>query len=42
MVRNIRITAGSVVVEAELNNTRTAKEIWDALPIEEKISTWGD
>ncbi|GIT44953.1 MAG: hypothetical protein Ct9H300mP11_28890 [Chloroflexota bacterium] len=42
MVRNIRITAGSVVVEAELNNTRTAKEIWDALPIEERISTWGD
>ena len=42
MARNIRITAGSVVVEAELNNTRTAKEIWDALPIEERISTWGD
>ena len=42
MAKDIRITAGSVVVEAELNDTQTAGAIWDVLPIEERGSTWGD
>ncbi|MBT99285.1 MAG: hypothetical protein CL902_11770 [Dehalococcoidia bacterium] len=42
MARDIRITAGSVVVEAELNDSKTASAVWDALSIEERGSTWGD
>ncbi len=42
MGKNIRITAGSVVVDAELNDTDTAKEIWGALPIQASGNTWGD
>jgi uncharacterized protein len=40
--RAIRITAGSVTVEAELNDSRTAAAIATALPIEAKAETWGD
>jgi len=40
--RAIRITAGQVVAEARLNESRTAGAIWDALPIEAKTETWGD
>jgi hypothetical protein len=42
MAKNIRITAGIVVVDAELNDTDTANEIWDALPIQASGNTWGD
>ena len=42
MDRAIRITAGSVSVEARLNGSKTAQAIWGALPIEAKGSTWGD
>ena len=40
--REIKITAGSVTVEATLNDTHTAGEVWEALPIEASASTWGD
>ena len=40
--RRIRITIGGVKVEAELNPTRTAKQVYDALPIETKVNTWGE
>ena len=42
MARNFRIRAGGVEAEAELNDSRTAQAIWDALPIAERGSTWGD
>ena len=42
MVKKIRITAGSVTIEAELNETRTAQTIWDDLPIQASGSRWGD
>ena len=42
MSRQIRITAGSVVVLAELNETRTADAIWQALPLSSNVNTWGD
>ncbi len=42
MARSIRITAGPVVVTAELNDSETAGVIWEALPIEAKADTWGD
>ena len=42
MARAIRIVAGDVAVAAELNDTKTATAIWDALPIEARGQTWGD
>ena len=42
MARVIRITAGAVSVEAELNDSATAAAIAAALPIEAKGETWGD
>jgi uncharacterized protein len=42
MERAIRITAGAVSAEARLNDSQTARAIWDALPIEAKGETWGD
>ena len=40
--RIIRIKAGPLEVEAELNHTGTAAAVWDALPISARGSTWGD
>ena len=42
MARHITISAGGVTMEAELNDTATAQEIWEALPITARASTWGD
>lgn len=42
MGNRIRITAGEIEAEAELNNTRTAQEIWQALPIKGRVNLWGD
>jgi hypothetical protein len=40
--RRIRITAGAVSVEAELDDSKTATAIWDALPLSIPGETWGD
>jgi len=42
MAREIRIKAGNVEAAAELNDSRTADAIWDALPITARGSLWGD
>jgi hypothetical protein len=42
MGKKIRITAGRVAGEAELNNTSTARAIWQALPIKGRVNLWGD
>jgi len=42
MGNKIKITAGKVSMEAELNDSSTAHMIWNALPIEKHGSTWGD
>jgi hypothetical protein len=42
MARSIRIIAGPIQVDAQLNDTETAQAIWDALPITASASTWGD
>ena len=40
--KRIRITVGPVQVEAELKGTKTAQEIYAALPVEAPINTWGE
>ena len=42
MTKQIRITVGDISAQAELNETETAKAIWEALPIEGRANTWGD
>jgi hypothetical protein len=42
MANNIRIKVSPVEVIAELNETKTAREIWDALPIKGQASLWGE
>jgi hypothetical protein len=41
-MRRVKITAGAVVIEAELLETPTATAIYDSLPIKSRASTWGD
>ena len=38
----IKITIGKLVVFARLNESKTAKLIWDNLPITAKAERWGD
>jgi hypothetical protein len=40
--RKIRITVGTVQVEAELKSTKTAQEVYAALPVEAPVNTWGE
>jgi hypothetical protein len=42
MTHRITIAAGPVTVEAELNESLTAQEIWEELPITGQANTWGD
>ncbi len=41
MPKTIKITAGQIQVAAELNDSPTAKSIFEALPIKAKGSRWG-
>lgn len=42
MPQAIRITAGDVVVDAELNDSNCAQMIAEVLPIEASAGTWGE
>ena len=41
-VKKITISTGDFKVDASLNDSETAQKIWDALPIEGRVNTWGD
>ena len=41
-MRQIKIIAGDVSAVAELSDGKTSDEIWDSLPIENTVNTWGD
>jgi hypothetical protein len=38
----ITISAGQVSLPAELNDSPTALQVWDALPVEGRANIWGD
>lgn len=42
MSTQIQITVGDIVLEGRLNDSATAKALWDALPLESQGSYWGD
>ncbi len=42
MPKDIKITAGDVEVEAQLNDSATAKLIAEALPIKARAQRWGE
>ena len=41
-MKTVTISAGDVSLPAELNDSPTARRIWEALPIEGTANTWGD
>ena len=42
MKRKIRVTVGKIELEAWLNETKTANEVFEVLPITAAVNTWGD
>ncbi len=42
MDKRIRIRTNTIEVTAELNDTKTAEAIWEALPIRSQVSLWGE
>jgi hypothetical protein len=42
MAKRIRITTGDLNVAAELNDSKTAQLVWDALPIDGRNNLWGE
>jgi hypothetical protein len=40
--KRIRATFGDVVVTALLNDSSTARRLWEALPIDSRAQRWGD
>ena len=40
--KRIRIMVGGVQLEAELKRTKTADEVYAALPVQAPINTWGE
>ncbi len=41
-VKKITIKTEDLKIDAGLNDSETAQKIWDALPIEGSVNTWGD
>ena len=42
MGKKIRILVSNLKVDAELNESKTAQAVWEALPIEAKANLWGE
>ena len=42
MKREIKIKTGEVEVKAQLNDSKIAGLIWEALPIKASLNTWGE
>ncbi|MBS3907460.1 MAG: hypothetical protein KGZ49_10545 [Syntrophaceae bacterium] len=42
MGKRINLLVEDLKVEAELNDSKTAQLIWEGLPIEAKVNTWGE
>jgi hypothetical protein len=40
--KKITITVGDIKTSAQLNDSKTAQKIWEALPIKGSANTWGD
>ncbi len=40
--KKITITVKDIKMSAELNDSETAQKIWETLPIEGSVNTWGD
>jgi uncharacterized protein len=40
--KRIRITVGGIQLDAELKSTKTAGEVYAALPVQAPINTWGE
>jgi len=40
--KKMTITTEDLKVEASLNDSKTAQKVWEALPIEGRVNTWGD
>lgn len=38
----IKISVGGISLEAELRQTRTAKELFDVLPVDATVNMWGE
>ncbi|GAB4112516.1 MAG: cyclophilin-like fold protein [Candidatus Caldatribacteriota bacterium] len=41
-MRKIKLIVDNIELEAELNNSKTADKIWELLPIEGRVNTWGE
>jgi len=41
-LKRIRVIVGGVQLEAELKQTKTAGEVYAALPVEAPVNTWGE
>ena len=41
-MRKLKMTIGSVVIRAELFDTPTADDLWEAAPFSARASTWGE
>ncbi len=41
-VKKITITTEDLKADVSLNDSKTAQKIWEALPIEGSVNTWGD
>ncbi len=42
MNRTINIITEKVRMKAELNNSKTADLLWESLPVEGRVNTWGE